>query len=67
MVKEYERRRNYAVKALNEMDGISCRMPEGAFYIFVNIKSLGKTSAEVADYLLDEAKVATVPGTAFGT
>ena len=67
MVKEYERRRNYAVKALNEMEGISCKMPEGAFYIFVNIKSLGKTSAEVADYLLDEAKVATVPGSAFGT
>ncbi len=67
MVKEYERRRDYAVKALNEMDGISCKMPEGAFYIFVNIKSLGKTSAEVADYLLDHAKVATVPGSAFGT
>ena len=67
MVKEYERRRNYAVKALNEIDGISCKMPEGAFYIFVNIKSLGKTSAEIADYLLDEALVATVPGSAFGT
>ena len=67
MVKEYERRRNYAVKALNEMDGVSCLMPEGAFYIFVNVKSFGKTSAEIADYLLDEAKVATVPGSAFGT
>jgi aminotransferase len=66
MVKEYERRRNYAVKELNSMDGISCRMPGGAFYIFVNIKSLGKTSAEVAEYLLDHAHVATVPGTAFG-
>jgi aminotransferase len=66
MVKEYERRRNYAVRELNSMDGISCRMPGGAFYIFVNIKSLGKTSAEVADYLLDHAHVATVPGTAFG-
>ncbi len=67
MVKEYERRRNYAVKALNEIEGISCKMPEGAFYIFVNVKSFGKTSAEIADYLLDEALVATVPGTAFGT
>ena len=67
MVKEYERRRDFAVKALNEIDGISCKMPEGAFYIFVNIKSFGKTSAEVADYLLDEALVATVPGSAFGT
>ena len=66
MVKEYERRRNYAVKALNAMEGISCRTPGGAFYIFVNVKSLGKTSAEVADYLLDHAHVATVPGSAFG-
>lgn len=66
MVKEYERRRDYAVKALNAMEGISCRTPGGAFYIFVNVKSLGKTSAEVADYLLDHAHVATVPGSAFG-
>ena len=67
MVKEYEKRRNYAVEALNAMEGISCKVPGGAFYIFVNIKSLGKTSAEVADYLLDHAQVATVPGSAFGT
>ena len=67
MVKEYERRRDYAVKALNEIDGISCKTPEGAFYIFVNVKSLGRTSAEIADYLLDEARVATVPGSAFGS
>ncbi len=67
MVAEYERRRDYAVNALNEMEGISCKTPEGAFYIFVNVKSLGKSSVEVADYLLDHAHVATVPGTAFGT
>ena len=67
MVKEYEKRRNYAVEALNAMEGISCKVPEGAFYIFVNVKSLGMTSAQVADYLLDEAGVACVPGSAFGT
>lgn len=67
MVKEYERRRDCAVKALNAMDGVSCRTPEGAFYIFVNVKSFGKTSKEISDYLLDHAKVATVPGTAFGS
>lgn len=67
MVKEYEKRRNYAVEALNAMEGISCKVPEGAFYIFVNVKSLGMTSAEVADYLLDHAGVACVPGSAFGT
>lgn len=66
MVKEYQRRRDYAVSAINAIDGLSCKTPGGAFYIFVNIKSLGKTSAEMADYLLDHAKIAAVPGSAFG-
>ncbi|RKI64053.1 pyridoxal phosphate-dependent aminotransferase [bacterium 1xD42-67] len=66
MVKEYQRRRDYAVSAINAIDGLSCKNPGGAFYIFVNIKSLGKTSAEMADYLLDHAKIAAVPGSAFG-
>lgn len=66
MVKEYQHRRDYAVKAINAIDGISCKTPGGAFYIFVNVKSLGKTSAEIADYILENAKVATVPGSAFG-
>ena len=66
MVKEYQRRRDYAVSAINAIDGLSCRTPGGAFYIFVNIKALGKTSAEMADYLLDHAKIAAVPGSAFG-
>ena len=67
MRREYERRKNYMVKALNEIDGISCNDPQGAFYIFVNIKSLGKTSMEVAEYLLEHAKIALVPGSAFGS
>lgn len=66
MVKEYQRRRDYIVSAINSIDGLSCRTPGGAFYIFVNIKALGKTSAEMADYLLDHAKIAAVPGSAFG-
>lgn len=66
MVKEYQRRRDYAVKAINEIDGISCLCPKGAFYIFINCKSLGKTSAELADYLLENAKIALVPGDVFG-
>lgn len=66
MVNEYNRRRDYAVEQINSMDGVSCKLPGGAFYIFVNIKELGKSSAEVADYLLDHAHVATVPGSAFG-
>ena len=66
MVKEYKRRRDYAVKAINEIPGLSCICPKGAFYIFINCKSLGKSSAEFAAYLLDEAKVAMVPGDVFG-
>lgn len=66
MVAEYQRRRDYAVSAINSIDGISCKNPEGAFYIFVNIKALGRSSSEVADYLLDHAHIATVPGSAFG-
>ena len=63
---EYERRRDYAVRAINAIDGLSCVVPNGAFYIFVNIRPLGMTSREAADYLLDTAHVATVPGSAFG-
>lgn len=66
MVKEYQRRRDYAVKAINAIDGLSCLCPSGAFYIFINCKALGKSSAELADYLLDNAKIALVPGNVFG-
>jgi len=66
MVREYERRRDYAVDAINAIDGLSCQKPDGAFYIFVNIKSLGMSSDDVANYLLEEAQIATVPGSAFG-
>lgn len=66
MVREYQRRRDYAVDAINKIEGISCRRPKGAFYIFINIKKLGKSSAEIAEYLLNEAKLAFVPGDVFG-
>lgn len=66
MVKEYQRRRDYAVAAINAIPGLSCLCPKGAFYIFINCKSLGKSSAELASYLLDEAKIALVPGDVFG-
>lgn len=66
MIKEYKKRRDYVVKEINQIDGISCLCPKGSFYIFINIKELGKTSEEVASYLLDEAKVAMVPGNVFG-
>ena len=53
MVKEYKRRRDYAVKAINAIPGISCQCPKGAFYIFINCKSLGMKSAELSAYLLE--------------
>lgn len=65
MRQEYQERKNYVVKALNAIEGVTTNDPKGAFYIFVNIKSFGKTSYEMAEYLLEEAKVALVPGSAF--
>lgn len=66
MVREYQRRRDYAVKAINEIDGISCQCPKGAFYIFINCKSLGMKSADLSAYLLENAGIALVPGDVFG-
>ena len=66
MVKEYQRRRDYAVKAINEIDGISCQCPKGAFYIFINCKSLGMKSADLSAWLLENAGIALVPGDVFG-
>lgn len=66
MRKEYEARRNLIVSGLNEIPRISVKMPKGAFYVFPNIKKTGKKSKEVADYLLQEAGVATLSGTSFG-
>lgn len=66
MVKEYQRRRDYAVKAINEIDGLSCLCPKGAFYIFINCRNIGMSSVEFADYLLENAKIALVPGSVFG-
>lgn len=65
MREAYDRRRNYLVRAFEEM-GLECFEPFGAFYIFPCIKSLNMTSEEFATKLLKEEKVAVVPGTAFG-
>lgn len=66
MVDEYDRRRLLITRRLNEINGISCRAPRGAFYVFANITQLGKSSEEVAEFLLSEGKVVAVPGSAFG-
>lgn len=63
---EYNRRRNFMVRELNKISGISCNMPEGAFYIFANIKKTGKTSEQFYDEILTRAKVVVIPGSAFG-
>ena len=66
MFTAYNERRNVLAKGLNEIQGLSCYAPEGTFYAFVNIKETGMTSEELSMYLLEECKVVTVPGTAFG-
>ena len=66
MKSEFMRRRDSIVDGLNSIDGITCRKPAGAFYVFPNIKSLGMTSKRVADRILQEAGVAALAGTSFG-
>lgn len=65
MREAYDQRRRYLVHALREM-GLSCFEPFGAFYVFPSIKRFGLTSDEFVTRLLQEEKVAIVPGTAFG-
>ncbi|MBM7046202.1 pyridoxal phosphate-dependent aminotransferase [Rhizobium lusitanum] len=72
----FQKRRDFVVSRLNEIDGLSCRTPKGAFYTFASCAGvLGKktpkgntinTDADFTDYLLQEAHVAVVPGSAFG-
>lgn len=66
MVIEFEKRRNFVVSELNKIDGVKCQKPQGAFYVFPNIKSFKKTSKWMANYLLEDAGVALLDGTAFG-
>jgi len=66
MVAAFRERRDYIVNALNQIDGIRCAMPKGAFYAFPNISSFGLSSNEFADRLLTEGGVAAASGTAFG-
>ena len=65
MRREYEHRRNYIVRAFNDL-GLDCFQPHGAFYIFPDIRSSGLNSREFSLGLLEKKKVACVPGTAFG-
>lgn len=75
MAKEFEKRKNYIVKRLNEIPGFRCFNPQGAFYAFPNVSELFgkrykgkeiKNSIDFTEFLLEEAKVAVVPGAEFG-
>jgi aspartate/methionine/tyrosine aminotransferase len=66
MVTAFQRRRDLIVDGLNEIEGIRCLSPKGAFYAFPNISGTGMTSKEFADHLLNEHGVAALAGTSFG-
>jgi len=75
MRQEFEKRRNYLIRELNSISGVSCKMPKGAFYAFPTVKDIfGKkadnvqinSSMDLSIYLLEKAMVALVPGSAFG-
>jgi aspartate/methionine/tyrosine aminotransferase len=64
---QFQQRRDVMVKGLNQIKGFSCLLPKGAFYTFPNIKQTGWPSKKLADALLDQAGVAGLSGTAFGS
>jgi aspartate/methionine/tyrosine aminotransferase len=66
IVDEFRKRRDFIVKELNSVKGIECECPDGAFYVFPDIKGTGMSSQELSDFLIKEANVSTVPGSAFG-
>ena len=66
MMEEFRKRRDVFHAGLNAIDGITCRLPGGAFYLFPNITGLGRDTQEVADFLLEEGGVASLSGTGFG-
>jgi len=67
MVKEFRKRRDFIVSGLNDIPGFSCTVPNGAFYVFPNVTGTGMPTRELADLLLNEAGVACLSGTAFGS
>lgn len=66
MVAEFKRRRDVIVDGLNAIDGVSCKRPKGAFYVFPNFKGTGRKSKELETMFLEEAGVACLTGTSFG-
>jgi len=66
MVEEFRRRREVIVSGLNSIKGITCKKPQGAFYVFPNVKSFAMESKKLSDIILQKAGVAVLSGTAFG-
>ena len=66
MVDEFKKRREVIVSGLNNIEGITCKKPHGAFYVFPNITGTGMNSRKLGDHLLYNAGVAVLPGTSFG-
>lgn len=66
MVQTFRQRRDRVVELLNQVDGVTCRLPQGAFYAFPNVKSFGKPARQIQDLLLNEADLAVLSGSAFG-
>ena len=66
MMADFKRRRDLFVAGLNEIPGVSCKSPEGAFYAFPNVSGVDMSAEALADHLLNDAGVATLPGSAFG-
>jgi len=66
MVQEYLRRRNYFISSLNELPGVEAPRPSGAFYAFADFSAIEKSSVKMSQRLLAEARVAGIPGVAFG-
>ena len=65
-IRQYKKLRDLTVEKLNEIPGVSCLIPEGACYVFPNIKGTGMSSIEFANFVLENAGVALLPGTCFG-
>lgn len=66
MIEEFDCRRKYTVRALNEILGVRCVMPKGAFYVFPKFQGMRMSSLEISMRLLEEECVSTTPGSAFG-
>ena len=66
MISEYKKRRKILCDGISEIKGLTCLLPESTFYAFPNISALKKSSWDVAIYLLEKFKVATIPGSVFG-